>query len=72
MSKETITITKQEYEDLLKYKKAYDTFSRARQNYREKNREKYNEYHREYYKKRREDLKKQIDNTNNDGIIKGE
>lgn len=69
MRKKIVKITEEEYQDLLRCKSAYETISRARQNYRDKTRSKYNEYHREYYKKRREELKKQIDNVNNDSNI---
>lgn len=72
MRKKMVKITEEEYAELLKCKSAYETISRARQNYRDKIRDKYNEYHREYYRKRREEKQKQIDNEKNDDIIKGE
>ena len=71
MRKKTVRITEEEYQDLLRCKSAYETISRARQNYRDKIRDKYNEYHREYYKKHREKQKKQIDIENNDSNIQG-
>lgn len=69
MRKKTVRITEEEYQDLLRCKSAYETISRARQNYRDKTRSKYNEYHREYYKKRRA-AQKQVDTENKqDNII---
>ena len=77
-----VNIKKEEYEKLLELAKKYETYSAPQKKYREKHKEHYKEYYKKWQQEHKEHIsqyqkawrakKKQVDNTNNNDIIKGE
>lgn len=77
-----VSIKKKVYEELLKKAKVYDTYATPQKKYREKRKEYYKEYHKKWQQEHKEQVsqyqkewrarKKQVDNNNNNDILKGD
>lgn len=75
-----VSITKKEYERLLKESKTYSTYSASQKKYREANKQYYKDYHKKWQEENREKIreyqkawrqrKKLVDTTNDQSKIK--
>lgn len=74
-----VSITKKEYERLLKESKTYNTYSASQKKYREANKQYYKDYHKKWQEENRERIreyqkawrqqKKLVDSAKNQGNI---